>query len=162
MLPPFQLQVNGITLCSLFASGSLYSSMLWHGAASHFLLPVCCPIVWICHNFFIHLVLGGHFSYFPFCLLWILLTWTLVFFSGHMHSFIFFLTLYIRIYGLPLRLSGKESACQCKRHGFDPWVRKIPWRRKWQPTPLFLPGFSMNKGAWWAIVNGVTKESGTT
>ena len=26
------------------------------------------------------------------------------------------------------------------RPGFDPWVRKIPWRRKWQPTPIFLPG----------------------
>ena len=26
------------------------------------------------------------------------------------------------------------------RHGFDPWVRKIPWRRKWQPTSVFLPG----------------------
>ena len=39
--------------------------------------------------------------------------------------------------------AGKESACQCsrcKRRGFDPWVRKIPWRRKWQPTPVFLPG----------------------
>ena len=36
-------------------------------------------------------------------------------------------------------LSGKESACPCKRHGFDPWVGKIPWRRKWQPTPVFLP-----------------------
>ena len=42
-------------------------------------------------------------------------------------------------------LSGKESFCQCKRHrrcGFDPWVGKIPWRRKWQPTPIFLPGKS--------------------
>ena len=29
-----------------------------------------------------------------------------------------------------------------KRHGFDPWVRKIPWRREWQPTPVFLPGES--------------------
>ena len=41
--------------------------------------------------------------------------------------------------------SGKEPACQSrrhKRHGFDPWVRKIPWRRKWQPTPVFLPGDS--------------------
>ena len=28
------------------------------------------------------------------------------------------------------------------RYGFDPWVRKIPWRRKWQPTPGFLPGES--------------------
>ena len=38
---------------------------------------------------------------------------------------------------------GKESACQgrrCKRLGFDPWVRKIPWSRKWQPTPVLLPG----------------------
>ena len=33
----------------------------------------------------------------------------------------------------------KESACQCKRHGFDPWVWKIAWRRKWQPTLLFSP-----------------------
>ena len=39
-------------------------------------------------------------------------------------------------------LSGKESACQCRRHRFDPWVGKIPWRRKWQPTPAFLPGKS--------------------
>ena len=29
-----------------------------------------------------------------------------------------------------------------KRHGFDPWVGEIPWRRAWQPTPLFLPGES--------------------
>ena len=37
--------------------------------------------------------------------------------------------------------SGKESPCQCRKHrrlGFNPWVRKIPWRRKWQPTPIFL------------------------
>ena len=39
-------------------------------------------------------------------------------------------------------LSSKESACQCRRHRFNPWVRKIPWRRKWQPTPVFLPGKS--------------------
>ena len=38
-------------------------------------------------------------------------------------------------------LSGKESACQSRRQetGFDPWVRKIPWRRKWQFAPVFLP-----------------------
>ena len=39
-------------------------------------------------------------------------------------------------------LSGKESACQCRRPGFNPWVRKITWRRKWQSTPVFLPGES--------------------
>ena len=31
---------------------------------------------------------------------------------------------------------------QCRRPGFDPWVGKIPWRRAWQPTPVFLPGES--------------------
>ena len=35
--------------------------------------------------------------------------------------------------GLPWWLSGKESACQCRRPRFKSWVRKIPWRRKWQP-----------------------------
>ena len=44
--------------------------------------------------------------------------------------------------GTPRWLSGKEFACQCERCGFSPWVRKIPWRRKWQPTPVFLPGKS--------------------
>ena len=35
--------------------------------------------------------------------------------------------------------SGKESACQYRRPRFDPWVGKIPWRRKWQSTSVFLP-----------------------
>ena len=48
--------------------------------------------------------------------------------------------LYNTVSRLPWKLSGKESACQCSRYRFDPWVRKIPWRRKWQPTPVFLPG----------------------
>ena len=34
------------------------------------------------------------------------------------------------------------SACQCRRHRFDPWVGKIPWRRKWLSTPIFSPGKS--------------------
>ena len=38
--------------------------------------------------------------------------------------------------------SGKEFACQCRRRGFNPWVRKIPWRKKRQPSPVFLPGES--------------------
>ena len=45
--------------------------------------------------------------------------------------------------GLPRWLSDKWFACQCRRQrrqGFDPWVGKIPWRRVWQPTPVFLPG----------------------
>ena len=45
--------------------------------------------------------------------------------------------------GLPWCSAGKEPACQCRRHkrrGFNPWVRKIPWRRAWQPTLVVLPG----------------------
>ena len=34
------------------------------------------------------------------------------------------------------------------RHRFDPWVGKITWRRVWQPTPVFLPGDPMDRGAW--------------
>ena len=51
-------------------------------------------------------------------------------------------TLVILISGLPWWFSGKESACQCRRHGFDHWFRMIPWRRKWQPTLVVLPGKS--------------------
>ena len=46
---------------------------------------------------------------------------------------------------IPLWFSGKESTCQyrrLRRYGFDPWVGEIPWRRTWQPTPVFLPGKS--------------------
>ena len=43
---------------------------------------------------------------------------------------------------LPKWLTGKDFACQCRKYRFHPWVGKIPWRRKWQPTPLFLPGES--------------------
>ena len=46
----------------------------------------------------------------------------------------------LNISGFPHGLDGKESACNAGDPGFDPWVRKIPWRREWQPTPLFLPG----------------------
>ena len=47
--------------------------------------------------------------------------------------------------GFPGGTSGKEPTCQCrrfKRHQFDPWVGKIPWRREWLHTPVFLPGES--------------------
>ena len=49
---------------------------------------------------------------------------------------------YSFIKGFPGGSVLKESACQCRRPRFDPWVRKIPWRRKWQPISVFLPGKS--------------------
>ena len=55
--------------------------------------------------------------------------------------------------------NGKESACQCRRHGFNPWVGKIPWSRKWQPTLVFLPGkFHGQRSLAGYIVHGVTKS----
>ena len=50
--------------------------------------------------------------------------------------------------GFPGGASGKEPTCQCRRHKrcrFDPWVRKIPWMRAWQPTPVFLPEESLGQ-----------------
>jgi len=44
--------------------------------------------------------------------------------------------------GFPGDVSGKEPTCQFRRLEFNPWVRKSPWRRKWQLTPVFLPGES--------------------
>ena len=64
--------------------------------------------------------------------------------------------------GLPWWLSGKESTCECRRHGFDPWVRKIPCRRKWHPLQYSYLGSPMDRGAWQSTVHGVTKESDTT
>ena len=45
----------------------------------------------------------------------------------------------VQLEGLPWWFSGKESAWQCWRHGFKPWVKKIPWRKKWLSTPVLLP-----------------------
>ena len=50
--------------------------------------------------------------------------------------------------GLPWWLRSKESACQCRRRRFDPWVGKIPWRRKWQHTPVFLARESHGNSPW--------------
>ena len=64
--------------------------------------------------------------------------------------------------GFPGGASGKEPACQCrrhKRHRFDPWVGKTPWRRRWQPTPVILPGESHGQRSLGATVHGVPKSS---
>ena len=56
----------------------------------------------------------------------------------------------------------KESACQCRRLGrlgFNLWVREIFWRRKWQPTPVFLPGKSHGpRSLVGYIVHGATES----
>ena len=68
--------------------------------------------------------------------------------------------------GASLVALSKEPACQCRsqmRRGFDPWVGETPWRRKWQPTPVFLLTFlenPMDREPWQATAHGVTM-SGT-
>ena len=67
--------------------------------------------------------------------------------------------------GFPGSSSGKEPACQCrrhKRHGFNPWVRKVPWNRAWHPTPVFLPGESHGRRSLGGYSPRGRKESDTT
>ena len=59
---------------------------------------------------------------------------------------------------------SQESTCdardllQSRRCQFYPWIRKIPWRRKYQPIQYSCPGNPMDRGAWWTTVHGVTKS----
>ena len=55
-------------------------------------------------------------------------------------------------------LSGKEPTCRCRRLAFCPWLRDIPWRRKWQPTPVFLLGNPGDRGTWKPTVQGGAKS----
>ena len=66
---------------------------------------------------------------------------------------------------LPRWLSGKKSACQskkCRRHPLDPWVGKIPWRRKWQSTTIFLPRKSCGQRSLMGYSPQSRKESDKT
>ena len=62
-------------------------------------------------------------------------------------------------------VSDKESTCQCSRHRrleFHPWVGKIPWRRKWQSSPVFLPEKSHGLGSLAGYSPWSRKESDRT
>ena len=50
------------------------------------------------------------------------------------------------------------SARDVRDAGFNPWVGKIPWRRKWQPTPVFLPKNLLDRGTWLSAVHRITKS----
>ena len=68
---------------------------------------------------------------------------------GYTWIFKFYLHVWLRAYRICL---------QCRRSRFDPWDGKIPWRREWQPTAVFLPGDFHGRGAWWATVHGGHKD----
>ena len=57
---------------------------------------------------------------------------------------------------------GKDSACNAGDPGLIPGLGRSPCRRKWQPTPVFLLGNPMDRGAWWVTVHGGRKELDTT
>ena len=62
--------------------------------------------------------------------------------------------MYTYVLSFPGGTSGKEPTCKCKRrksYVLDPWVRKIPWRRAWQPAPVFLP----RKSPWIEVPEGL-------
>ena len=64
--------------------------------------------------------------------------------------------------GFPCSSVGKEYVLQCRNPGFNPWVGKILWRRKWQPTPVFLPGKSHGQKSLVGCSPWGSKELGTT
>ena len=71
---------------------------------------------------------------------------------------------WVPLEGFPGGASGDQAICQCrcKRHGFDPRVGKIPWRRKWQPTLGFLLGKSHEQRSLESYDPRGCKESDTT
>ena len=98
---------------------------------------------WVDHHYFlpsiilyIYYPIGKHlflYWFFPIIKHWGIFWYMSI--CTHLHCFL----------KVPRWFSGKESACQRRghrRHGFNIWVGKIPWRRKWQPTPVFLLGKS--------------------
>ena len=121
-LPAFLTWVRWIGLCWCFwCLGDLFNLFSKE--------TVC--IYSFCRNHFGHFKPLGFvclFVCFPSILLWI-------FFPLVLTPFQYFLD-------FPDGSDGKESPCQCKRPGFDPWVRKIPWRREWLHPPVLLPGKS--------------------
>jgi len=60
--------------------------------------------------------------------------------------------------GFPDGSQVKNQPAMQETQEFNPWIRKIPWRRKWQPPPVFLPEKPMDRITWWATVHGVAKS----
>ena len=58
---------------------------------------------------------------------------------------------------MALQVKNLHANARDMRFGFDSWVGKIPWRRAWQPIPVFLFGESMGRGASWATVHRIAK-----
>ena len=76
-------------------------------------------------------------------------------------QYLFFFSWPSVLHGLPGGASGKELACQCRRHKrcrFNPWIGKIPWRRACSPFQYTCLENPMDRRAWQATVHGVTQS----
>ena len=98
----------------------------------------------------------------------ILYTWG-IFFNGSLQCKLllvfgldFFFLIRCHDLGLSWRLSRWRNHLQCRRRGFDPWVGKIPWRRKWELSPVFLPEKSCGQKSLVGYSPQGLKESGMT
>ena len=67
--------------------------------------------------------------------------------------------LHWQVDSLPLMSPGKPKYfANIYVFGFHPWIRKIPWRRAWQPTPVFFPEESLGQRSWQATFHNVVKS----
>ena len=109
------------------------------------------------HDFFIHSSVSGHLG--CFCVLAIVNS---VATNNGIHVSFSILVSLVEMPGLPQWLRWYSICLQCRRPGFDSWVGQIPWRRKWQPTPVFLPGKSNGPRSLVGCRPWGRKESDTT
>ena len=80
------------------------------------------------------------------CLLYIYIIYIRCVYTIYTYIYMCKLYIYTCVWGPPWWLSGKEPTCKAGDTGFDPCIRKMPCRRKWQPTPVFLLGKSHGRG----------------
>ena len=76
---------------------------------------------------------------------------------GHLRLDYRSIYIWLSLSRLPRWHSGKEFFCQyrrCRKHGFNPWVKKMPWSGKWKPTPVLLPGKFHGQRAWHTTSTG--------
>ena len=77
----------------------------------------------------------------------------------HYMDFDKYIIMSIYLWGFPGDSVVKESTKQYRRCGYHPWISYIPWRRKWQPTTVYMLGQYHEQGAWLAAVHEVAEKS---
>ena len=85
-------------------------------------------------------------------------SWNLQCQDSKKNFFFKFRLCYVLVGGIPGDSDGKRVCLQCRRPRFDPWVKKIPWRRERQPLQYSCLENAMDRAAWRAIVHGVTES----